>query len=68
MQVLDQKDLADAEERRRVWEKNAKKGGSKAAPKKQRKKPAAKQPKVESDTEGMLQFCVAYQFFCYFLW
>ncbi|CAN6253652.1 unnamed protein product [Urochloa humidicola] len=52
LEVLDQMDLEDAEERIRMREENAKKGGSKAAPKKPRKKAAPKQLKVESDTEG----------------
>jgi len=57
MQVLDQKDLAEEEERRIKREKNAnKKEGSKAGPKKQGKKAAVKLPKVESDTEGILLF------------
>ncbi|KAG2660852.1 hypothetical protein PVAP13_1KG463700 [Panicum virgatum] len=53
LDVLDQKDLAEEEERRIKREKNAnKKEGSKAGPKKQGKKAAVKLPKVESDTEG----------------
>jgi DNA topoisomerase-2 len=52
LDVLDQMDLAEEEERRMKREKNANKEGGKAGPKKQRKKAAVKLPKVESDTEG----------------
>ncbi|KAG2653254.1 hypothetical protein PVAP13_1NG440800 [Panicum virgatum] len=51
LDVLDQIDLADEEERRKKREKNTNKG-LKAAPKKQRKNAAVQLPKVESDTEG----------------
>ena len=68
MQVLDQIDLAEEEERRIKREKNAnKKEGSKAGPKKQGKKAAVKLPKVESDTEGICS-CIAHSFYVMFLW
>ncbi|RLN08265.1 DNA topoisomerase 2 isoform X2 [Panicum miliaceum] len=51
LDVLDQIDLAEEEERIMKREKNAN-NGKKAGPKKQRKKAAVKLPKVESDTEG----------------
>ena len=66
MQVLDQIDLADEEERRKKREKNTNKG-LKAAPKKQRKNAAVKLPKVESDTEGICS-CIAHSFYVMFLW
>ncbi|KAF8750223.1 hypothetical protein HU200_012478 [Digitaria exilis] len=52
LDVLDQMDRVEEEERKKRREKNANKGGTKAGAKKQRKKGAAKQTKVESDTEG----------------
>jgi hypothetical protein len=65
MQVLDQMDLA--EELQREKRINAgKKGGSKAAPKKPRKKAASK--KLDSDTEGACYSSYCRTFPVSFLW
>lgn len=64
MQVLDQMDRVEEEERKKRREKNANKGGTKAGAKKQRKKGAAKQTKVESDTEGICHSPLQTSFSC----
>jgi len=59
MQVLDEMDL-DEEREREKRIKEGKKGGSKAAPKRQRKKAAVK--KEKSDTEGICYSSTAASF------